>query len=388
MAGRPIPVGLVSLIVALLVLGLAGWGTAVAAEPPGYAYFHTYAESEAVIDASVAEHPSIARKISIGRSYQGREIWGIKLTGNVAAGSQGKPEVVIDALIHARERASTELAIYMIELLADNYGLDTKFGRRVTAILDTRVVYVIPILNPDGAVYDFKGGTFHQWRKNRQPIPNSSAIGIDLNRNFGFKWNCCGGSSGNPYSDFYRGPSAWYAPETRALRDFINSRVLDGRQRITEHLSLHSAARLVLWPYGYTKTNVPSTMTADDHRVFVALGHGMADRNGYTAQQGSDLYVVDGDAGDWAYHQHRIFAMVIEMTKGGAKRYYPSLAELNADIARNRPALLWFLEQADCPYRLAGIASQYCGGSSSMQSMSRADGNVTAKLAKAGRSID
>ena len=51
------------------------------------------------------------------------------------------------------------------------------------------------------------------------------------------------------------------------------------------------------------------------------------------------------------------------MTKGSAKRYYPSLAELNADIARNRPAVLWFLEQADCPYAPAGLGSTYCATS-------------------------
>jgi carboxypeptidase T len=348
-------------IVALVALAGA---PVAAAEPPGYEYFHTYAETEAVIDAAVAQHPDIARKFSIGQSYQGRSIWGIKLTANVGAGSQGRPEVLIDGLMHARERASSELAIYMIELLTDNYGLSTTRGRRVTAILDTRVVYIVPIMNPDGAVYDFKGGTFHRWRKNRQPIPGSTAIGIDLNRNFGFKWGCCGGSSGDPFSDFYRGPSAWYAPEAGALRDFIDSRVVDGKQRLTEVLSLHSAARLVLWPYGYTRTDVPSTMTADDHQAFVALGKGMGQRNGYVAQQGSDLYITDGDAGDWAYHSNGIFAFVIEMVRGSAKRYYPSNSELDADLTRNRPAVLWFLEQADCPYRAAGLAAQHCASSS------------------------
>jgi carboxypeptidase T len=345
----------------IVALGALAAAPVAAAEPPGYEYFHTYAETEAAIDAAVAQHPDIARKFSIGSSYRGRSIWGIELTSNIAAGSQGRPEVLIDGLTHARERASSELAIYIIGILTDNYGLTTKLGQRVTAILDTRVVYIVPMVNPDGAVYDFKGDTFHRWRKNRQPIPGSTAIGIDLNRNFGFKWGCCGGSSGDPSSDFYRGPSAWYAPEAVALRDFINSRVVDGAQRITETLSLHSAARLVLWPYGYTRTDVPSTMTADDHLAFVALGKGMGQRNGYVAQQGSDLYITDGDAGDWAYHSNGIFAIVIEMAKGSAKRYYPSKSELDADLARNRPAVLWFLEQADCPYRAAGLATQYCG---------------------------
>ena len=45
---------------------------------------------------------------------------------------------------------------------------------------------------------------------------------------------------------------------------------------MTEILSLHSAAKEVLWPYSYTKTDVPADMTADDHAAFVALGKGIA----------------------------------------------------------------------------------------------------------------
>jgi hypothetical protein len=330
---------------------------AAAAEPTGYAYFHTFAETVALLDTTVASHPDLAEKFSIGTSYQGRQIWALRLTADQDAGTQGKPEVLIEGLFHARERASSELAIYMIGVLTDNYGQQTKLGRRVTAILDSTVVYVIPMVNPDGAVFDFKGGRFHQWRKNRQPLPDSDAVGVDLNRQFGFKWNCCGGSSDDPYADTYHGPEAWFAPEAQALRDFIDSRVADGG-RLTEELSLHSAARRVPWPYGYTTEDVPETMTQDDHATFVALGQGMASRNGYTAEQSSDMYVTDGDAGDWSYHEHGIFNLVVEMAKGSAKRYYPSLSELSADLDRNRPAVLWLLEQAACPYEAAGLGAR------------------------------
>lgn len=350
---------------ALTILASLGLGPVAADEPAGFGYFHTYAEMEAVIDAAVADHPDIALKFSIGRSYNGRKIWAIKLTGDVAAGNQGRPEVLIDGMIHARERASGELAIYTIGLLTGNYGRATNLGRRVTVMLNTRVVYIVPMVNADGAVYDFKNDMFHSWRKNRQPIPGSSEVGIDLNRNFGFRWGCCGGSSGNPASDTYRGPSPWYAPEDVAYRDFISSRVVDGEQQITAILSLHSAGRLVLWPYGYTRADVPSTMTADDHAAFVALGNGMADRNGYVPQQSSDLYITDGDQNDWAYHAQRIFALTLEMKKGAVRRYYPSQSELDADLARNKLAVLWFLGQADCPYRAAALDGQYCGASSS-----------------------
>ncbi len=335
------PLWVVALLVALVCVAAA---PVSAAEPSGYGYFHTYAEMSDVIDDAVADHPNLAAKFSIGRSYQGRAIRAIRITANVSAGNQGKPEIFINGMIHGRERASGELAIHMIEVLTNNYGQGTTLGQRVTSILQSTVVYIVPMVNPDGAEFDFQGGTFHKWRKNRQPIPGSSATGVDLNRQFGYTWNCCpGGSSGNPSSDFYRGPEAWFAPEVRAYRNFVNDRA----HRLKGILSLHSAGRQVLWPYAYTRQDVPSDMSAADHRAMVALGRGMAQRNGYTAEQGSDLYIVAGDQDDWAYGVHGIYAFTIEMAKGSAKRYYPSRSELNRDLDRNRQAILWFLEQAD-----------------------------------------
>jgi hypothetical protein len=373
----------------LMLAGLAAalpLRVAAAGEPAGFEYFHTYNEAVAVIDQTVADHPNLAQKFSIGNSYEGRPIWGLMLTADVTAGSQGRPEVVIDSLIHARERASLEMSLFMVGVLTNNYGkTGTNFGRRVTRLLDTTVVYVLPVLNPDGAVYDFSGGTFHKWRKNRQPIPDSSQIGVDLNRNFRFMWACCGGSSADPAAEDYHGPSPWYAPEVVAYRDFIKA-----HPGLTEALSIHSAARRVLWPYGYTVKDVPATMTADDHAAMVALAKGIGARDGFPATQSSDMYVSDGDGDDWTYHAQDVFRLTLEMSAGAKKRYYPSLSELNTDLARNKRAVLWYLEQAGCRYAAAGLAGTYCATStaSSMQSMSLADGNRTARLASAGRSTD
>jgi len=57
----------------------------------------------------------------------------------------------------------------------------------------------------------------------------------------------------------------------------------------------------VLWPYGYTYTDVPADMTQDDHDTFVTMGQAMAAMNGYTPQQSSDLYITDGTIDDWLY---------------------------------------------------------------------------------------
>ena len=101
------------LVAAAVAIGAclsAGARPAAAAEPAGYEYFHTYAETVALMDATIADHPDIAQKFSIGTTYQGRKIWALKLTTDVAAGTQGRPEVLIEGLFHARERAPHERA--------------------------------------------------------------------------------------------------------------------------------------------------------------------------------------------------------------------------------------------------------------------------------------
>ena len=103
------------------------------------------------------------------------------------------------------------------------------------------------------------GGHFHFWRKNRQPT-RTGTIGTDLNRNYGYRWG-----TGRPDQQAtreaitYQGPRAFSAPETRAMRDFLARRVVGGQQQIRAAITFHEAGRLVMWPYGYTKTNVPPT---------------------------------------------------------------------------------------------------------------------------------
>jgi carboxypeptidase T len=347
-----------STLVLLALASLALPAPVAAGEVKGFEYYHTYREVKRVIDSTVAAHPNIAMRFNIGRSYQGRKIWGIKISDNVRT-NENEPEVLIHAQMHARERASGELALSAIGWLTDNYGGKDAFGQRVTNIVNTREVFIIPVMNPDGSEFDMSGGTWHTWRKNRQPTPNGINIGTDLNRNFGYKWGGTG-SSGKQSSINYRGPSPFSAPEARRLRDWLAKRVVKGKSTMKVALGLHSAGGLVLWPYAYTKADVPPEMPADDHAAYVAFGRDLAALNGYRAEQASDLYLVSGDHDDFMYHEWGIFTITFEMRKGAAKRYYPTLAELTNDINNNRPAVLYLLEQADCPYRAAGLEGKHC----------------------------
>ena len=161
-------------------------------------------------------------------------------------------------------------------------------------------------------------------------------MGTDLNRNYGYKWGGGGKTSTNPLAITYRGPSAFSAPETRAFRDFLASRVVNGRQQIRAAITFHEYARLVMWPYGYTKTNVPGDMTTQDHAALAAIGRHMAATNGYRAEQASDLYITSGTTRDYEYGTYRIFSYTIELSNVD----YPKDTRIASETGRNKEAVL------------------------------------------------
>ncbi len=232
--------------------------------------------------------------------------------------------------------------------------------------------------------YDLTGDPFRAWRKNRQVTSAGVPIYTDLNRNYSYRFACCGGSSNVRSATTYRGPAAFSAPETRALRNFVESRVIGGIQQIRTHITLHTNGELILWPYGYTKTDLPPDMTAADRSAFVGLGRAMAARNGYKAEQSSDLYITDGDQIDWLYYRHRIFSFTFELypteTPTVWGDHYPPDERIAAQTARNRSAILYLIDQAACPYAAstqAAAAINDCGPLYDDFEIDRAPGSAT-----------
>lgn len=330
---------------------------AILAFPSADSAYHDYNEMVAELNQAAIDHPAIFSLFSLGLSYEGRTVWAGKISDNVAV-DENEAEVLLTHHQHAREHLTVEQALYTLAMLTDEYGANPQ----ITNLVDNREVWIVFDMNPDGGEYDIATGTYRSWRKNRQPNAGSSAVGTDLNRNWAYRWGCCGGSSGTTSSDTYRGPVAFSAPETQLVRNFVNSRVVGGRQQITAAIDFHTYSELILWPYGYTFTDVPADMTQDDHDVLVAMGQAMAATNGYTPQQASDLYVTDGSINDWLYGVHRIMNYTFEMypvtaSQGG---FYPPDEVIPTQTARNRDAILYLLEQAACTYGVIGKAAAYC----------------------------
>jgi carboxypeptidase T len=345
---------------ALVVSTAPAW--AASPDFPSYdAKYHTYAEMVAEIHATETAHPDIVQLSSIGESYQGRALWVAKVSDNVAT-DEAEPEVMFDGLHHAREHLSLEQTLAILRWLATGYGTDS----RITSIVNSREIWIVFAVNPDGAEYDITGSPYRAWRKNRQPNPGSAYIGTDLNRNYGYHWACCGGSSASKSSDTYHGSAAFSTPEARAIRDFMASRRIDGRQQIKLAITFHTAGEQVLWPYGYTSADVPYDMTVEDHAALAALGKHLASLNGYTPMQSSSLYVTDGDEIDWAYGHEHIFMYTFEMYPSHSRvsstaRFYPPDEVIAAQTLRNKNAILTMMEAASCPYGLIGKKTTNCG---------------------------
>ncbi|MDX3456925.1 M14 family metallopeptidase [Streptomyces sp. ME02-8801-2C] len=326
--------------------------------PTADSRYHNYAEMTTEINSLVAANPSIASQRVIGTSYSGRNIVAIKLSDNVGT-DEAEPEVLFTHHQHAREHLTVEMALYLLRNLTSTYATDS----RVKSMIDSREIWIIPDLNPDGGEYDIATGSYRSWRKNRQPNSGSSNVGTDLNRNWNYRWGCCGGSSGSTSSETYRGPSAESAPEVKVVANFVRSRVVGGVQQIKTGIDFHTYSELVLWPFGYTTANTTTGMTQDDRDAFATVGGKMAASNGYTPEQSSDLYITDGSIDDYLWGSQKIFAYTFEMypTSSSGGGFYPPDEVIDRETARNRDAVLQLLENSDCMYRSIGKQAQYCG---------------------------
>ncbi len=322
--------------------------------PPADSQYHNYAEMTSEINNVVAANPGVISKTVIGRSFQNREIWALKISDNVGV-DENEPEVLFTHHQHAREHLTVEMAIYLVHLLVES--TDTQ----VRNLVNSREIWIVPDMNPDGGEFDISTGSYAGWRKNRQPNSGSSNIGTDENRNWNYNWGCCGGSSGSTGSETYRGASAESTPEVRTVADFVRSRVVGGKQQITVGIDFHTFSELVLWPYGYTTANTAPGMSQDEYNAHATLGQRMAQTNGYTPEQASDLYITDGSIDDWLWGNQRIYSYTFEMfpASGGLSGFYPADEQIVPQTTRNRAAVLMLLDFADCPKRVIG---QTCDG--------------------------
>jgi Zinc carboxypeptidase len=118
---------------------------------PRFDTFYRYDALTQLLHGYAASHPGLVSVESIGKSYEGRDIWVVTLTNHATGAPQDKPAFWTDGNIHAAELTASTAVLYFLHQLVDGYGAEGEQGRRITQLLDTRTIYLCPRLNPDGA---------------------------------------------------------------------------------------------------------------------------------------------------------------------------------------------------------------------------------------------
>jgi murein tripeptide amidase MpaA len=284
----------------------------------------TLAQMVAIMDGFAKDYPALcSAKTSIGKSIEGRDIWMMKISDNVAQ-DENEPEVFYDALHHAREPLSMEATIVFMEELLTGYGSD----KEATFLVNERELFFVPCVNPDGYEYNRSirpnGGGL--WRKNRRPNSGGS-FGIDLNRNYATGWSAPnGGNSTNQNSDTYRGTAPFSEPETLAIENFIKTR------NFVQICSCHTYTEILLQPWGY-KPGVPSNSAEYD-----LIGDQMTAAN--PMQRGgisTILYTAAGGSIDHHHVVHGAFGWSPELGRSNEGGFWPAGQNIINIARRHQP---------------------------------------------------
>jgi hypothetical protein len=265
--------------------------------------YYTNSEVEGVLDAWAVQYPDlITPKASIGTTVEGRDIWAVKISDNPNQ-DENEPEVCFDTLIHAREMMSLMTGLYYMKNLLEGYGTDPE----MTYLVDHREIWFIPVHNPDGHVYNQQtnpgGGGL--WRKNRRNNGGGN-YGVDLARNYGFKWAYDNvGSSPDPSAIAYRGPSAFSEPEAQAVRDFYLSRP------IVTAWNTHTFTNVYICPFSYDDV-LPY---GNDWPLYQEYFRDISAVNGYPCGTSPSTlgYYANGTPLDWQYAEAGIFCLAPEI---------------------------------------------------------------------------
>ncbi|MGW4030820.1 M14 family zinc carboxypeptidase [Streptomyces sp. NPDC004838] len=277
--------------------------------------------------ATAQANPAITKAISIGKTVQGQDILALKVSKDAKKYRDGsKPATLYMSNQHAREWITPEMTRRLMHHYLTNYGKDP----RITKIIDTTELWFVISANPDGYDYTFTGTAERQWRKNMRDNNRDGKItpgdGVDLNRNFSYKWGYDNeGSSPDPFDETYRGAGPGSEPETKAIDAFQK------RIGFEYGINYHSAAELILYGVGWQV----ATSTPDDVMYKALAG---TPQNpaipGYRPQVSSELYITNGEADGHAANVNGMMMYTPEMsTCATASRVDPNDPWNAADCA-------------------------------------------------------
>ncbi|WP_328477877.1 M14 family zinc carboxypeptidase [Actinoplanes sp. NBC_00393] len=243
--------------------------------------------------------------------------------GSVRDGS--KPGVLAYSQEHAREWATPLVTLEFAERLLANYATDPA----TKSLVDGTDVFIIPMVNPDGANYSFNDFNFQ--RKNlvnhctgaaRDPV-NRNSWGVDVNRNYavGSYFDGYVGGSPNCLSGTYAGTAELSENESRNVIALASA-----HSNIKFSMNVHSYGGYFMWSPGAYK--VPGRITLprpsiDESKFFldsarrivgaISTERGTVTWPAYTGPVADVLYSAAGNSADHLYYDLGITAWNFEV---------------------------------------------------------------------------
>lgn len=273
------------------------------------------------------QHRNIARLHTVGRSALNRELLAMQITDNPHVRKPGKPMFKYVGNMHGNEVVGRQVLIYLIAYLLENYGIN----HRVTRLVNTTDIFIMPSMNPDGFEKAKQGcsGTFGRYNRNN----------VDLNRDFPDQFNSW---------DDYNVNLA--QPETRAMLEWIH------KNPFVLSANLHGGALVASYPFdsnrehkktgGYSATpddelfiHLASTYATNHKTMSKEKEHNDEFKGGIT--NGAFWYDVPGGMQDVNYLISNCFEITLELSSCK----YPPKSHLPTEWHNNRKALLTYMEQ-------------------------------------------
>lgn len=294
--------------------------------------FYQLSQVDSILEALHQRFHAFTRIEKIGESafYQ-FPVKGIKLS-NSLAGNESKPSILITAAHHGNELLGVNICLYILDFLCSNYSRNVQ----VKNWIDNSLIWIIPVVNPDG--YNLVMDNDHKmiWRKNLRDNNGDGQFtpeldGVDLNRNYDFNWAKHGDQF--PNSNYYPGPFPFSEPETRAIRDLAR------RENFQYHLDFHSSGEMILYP-GKLHSSI------EDENKIITFARELA--NNITKQCAISKYGIAplninaGQCALWMYDEIGALSVIVE----AGNSFFPEQNDLDRIIEENARAAFWLFDHA------------------------------------------
>ncbi|GFT10954.1 carboxypeptidase D [Nephila pilipes] len=293
-------------------------------------HYHHYNDVKEIIFKLAQDFKSLANIYSIGQSVERRELYVIRITSNV---SDNKPMFKYVANMHGNEAVGRELLLHLAHYLLHNYDKD----ERITKLVDSVDIHLMPSANPDGFEASTEGDCFGT----KRPSGRENANGVDLNRDFPDQFSLIDVNN----------MTAGRQPETLNLMTWIvsNPFVLSA--------NLHGGAVVASYPFDDSKYHKIQgyKSVSPDNKVFQHLSHVYANTHAFMQKgnvcqdddfpggitNGAEWYDVPGGMQDFNYVYSNCFEITLELSCCK----YPKAVNLSGEWNNNKEALLSFMEQ-------------------------------------------